>query len=70
MRFIKINHNLLILKGTTLLIVICISRSRNHSLTYRENNCRRGRLRPRQDNLEDVKGFRGKGRQTVVPTIS
>jgi hypothetical protein len=30
-------------------------------LTYREKNCRRGRLRPRQDNLEDVKGIRGQG---------
>jgi hypothetical protein len=30
------------------LIFICISRPRNHSLTYREKNCRRGRLRPRQ----------------------
>jgi hypothetical protein len=42
-------------------IVICISRPQNRSLTYREKNCRRGRLRPRQDNLEDVKGFRGQG---------
>jgi hypothetical protein len=32
-----------------------MSRSRNHFLTYREKNCRRGRLRPRQDNLGDVK---------------
>jgi hypothetical protein len=31
-------------------MVICISRPRNQSLTYREKNCRRGRLRPRQDN--------------------
>jgi hypothetical protein len=31
---------------------------RNHSLTYREKNCRRGRLRPRLHNLEDVKEFR------------
>jgi hypothetical protein len=29
-----------------------MSRPRNHSLTYREKNCRRGHLRPRQDNLE------------------
>jgi hypothetical protein len=42
-------------------VVICISRSRNHSLTYPEKNCRRGHLRPRQHNLEDVKGFRGQG---------
>jgi hypothetical protein len=41
------------------IVVICISRPRNHSLTYREKNCRRGHLRPRQDNLEDVKGLRG-----------
>jgi hypothetical protein len=33
-------------------INICISRPRNHSLTYREKNCRPGRLRPRLDNLE------------------
>jgi hypothetical protein len=35
-------------------------RPRNHYLTYREKNCRRGRLRPRQHNLEDIKGFRGR----------
>jgi hypothetical protein len=28
-------------------LVICTSRLRNHSLTYWEENCRRGRLRPR-----------------------
>jgi hypothetical protein len=33
------------------LIVICISRPRNHYLTYRKKNCRRGRLQPRHDNL-------------------
>jgi hypothetical protein len=40
-------------------IVICtrISRPRNHSLKYREKNC----LRPRQDNVEDVKRFGGQG---------
>jgi hypothetical protein len=43
------------------MIVICISKPRNRSLTYREKNCRRGRLRPRQDNFEDVKGFRCQG---------
>jgi hypothetical protein len=42
-------------------IVVCISRPRNRSLTYREKNCRRGRLRPRQHNFEDVKGFRYQG---------
>jgi hypothetical protein len=42
-------------------IVVCISRPRNYSLGFREKNCRRGRLRPRQDNLTDVKGFRGQG---------
>jgi hypothetical protein len=44
-------------------IVICISiiEPRNHSLTWREKNRRRGRLRPRQYNLEDVKGLRGQG---------
>jgi hypothetical protein len=26
-----------------------------------EKNCRQGRLRPRYDKLEDVKGFRGQG---------
>jgi hypothetical protein len=42
------------------LIDICVLRPRNHSLTYREKNCRRGRLRPRLHNLDDVnKGFRG-----------
>jgi hypothetical protein len=39
----------------------CISRPRNRSLTYREKNYRRGRLRLRQDNLKDVKGFRDEG---------
>jgi hypothetical protein len=34
---------------------------RNYSLTYQEKNRRRGRLRPRQNNLEIVKGFRGQG---------
>jgi hypothetical protein len=38
-------------------IVICVSRPRNHSLTYREKNCRRGRLRPNQDNLEYINIF-------------
>jgi hypothetical protein len=33
-----------------LVIVICISRPRNHFLTYREKNC-----------VEDVKGLRGLG---------
>jgi hypothetical protein len=42
-------------------IVICVSKPRNHSLTYREKNCRRGFLRPRHVNLEDGKGFRGQG---------
>jgi hypothetical protein len=42
------------------LIVICISRPRNHSLTYRKKNCHRGRSRPRQHNLEDVKDFAAK----------
>jgi hypothetical protein len=42
------------------LIVICISRRRNHSLTYRKKNCQRGRSRPRQHNLEDVKDFAAK----------
>jgi hypothetical protein len=41
------------------IIVICISRPRSRFLTYREKNCRRGRLRPRQNNLEDVQEFRG-----------
>jgi hypothetical protein len=36
----------------------CISRLRNRTLTNREKNCRRGSLRPRQDDLEDVKGLR------------
>jgi hypothetical protein len=35
------------------LIVICILRPRNHSLTFREKNCRLGRKRPRQHNLKD-----------------
>jgi hypothetical protein len=42
------------------IIVICISRARNHSSTYREKNCRRGRLRPKQDNLKDVRVLHGK----------
>jgi hypothetical protein len=45
------------LKKNTPTIVICISRQRNHSLTQREKNCRRGPLRPKQDSLEDVKEF-------------
>jgi hypothetical protein len=48
-------------KITLSLIVIRISKPRNHSLTYRKKNCRRGRLRPSQDNLEGVERFRGQG---------
>jgi hypothetical protein len=47
-------------------VVICISRSRNHFLTYREKNCRRGRLRPRHDNLEDVQGVHNKSLNSFI----
>jgi hypothetical protein len=47
-------------------VVICISRSRNHFLTYREKNCRRGRLRPRHDNLEAVKGVHNKSLNSFI----
>jgi hypothetical protein len=46
-------------RGT--LIITYISRPRNQSLRYLEKNCRRDRLRQRQNNLENVKGFRGQG---------
>jgi hypothetical protein len=51
-------NGLIILSSHFETIVICISRPRNHSLTYREKNCRRG------INLENVKGFCSQG----VPT--
>jgi hypothetical protein len=38
-------------------VVICISRPQNHSLTYREKNCRRGRLRRRQTISRMLKNF-------------
>jgi hypothetical protein len=49
-----------------LILVICLSRLRNHTLTNREKNCRRGRLRPRQDNFEVVKGFRSQGVHNIL----
>jgi hypothetical protein len=42
------------MENVDVFIVICISRLRNLCLTHREKNCRRGRLRPRHHNLEDV----------------
>jgi hypothetical protein len=39
------------------LIVICISRPRNQSLTYLEKNCRRDRLRQRQTISRMLKDF-------------
>jgi hypothetical protein len=53
----------------TALIVICVSRLRNRVLTYREKNCCRGRLRPRQHNLEDVTGFRRQGAHNIFYVI-
>jgi hypothetical protein len=44
-----------------LLIVICISRPRNHSLTYREKKLSPRPLAAEADNLKDVYGFRGQG---------
>jgi hypothetical protein len=46
--------------GSKCLIVNWMSRPRNHSLTYREKNCRRGCLWARQHNLEMFKGFAAK----------
>jgi hypothetical protein len=42
-------YNLPTIRHKQIQIVICITRLRSHSLTYREKNCRRGRLRPRQE---------------------
>jgi hypothetical protein len=39
-----------------------------YSSKYREKNCRRGRLRPRQDNLKDVEGFAAKVYTTIRDT--
>jgi hypothetical protein len=46
-----------------------ILRPQNHSLTYREKNYRRGRLRLRQDNHGDIKGFRDQSVQNIFCAI-
>jgi hypothetical protein len=48
MYFLSVIFTLILIK-----ILICISRPRNDSLTYREKSCLWDRLPPRQDNLED-----------------
>jgi hypothetical protein len=50
-------------------IVVCISRPRNYSLGYREKNCRRGRLRPRQTISRMLKDFAGKVYTTFRKSI-
>jgi hypothetical protein len=49
-------------------IVICISRMRNRTLTTERKIVVKAALRPRQDNLEVVKGFRSQGVHILCAT--